>query len=106
MSLSECIHMYLMSDLPHQIDPLSVEDMVDFHCKIWNKKSDVHATVFVTTPLKPPQLTGVEVPSQCHIMRSLPYGSRSNYFSGVFIRSEFVLVVKDIVMFYKGECYG
>ncbi|KAI9464209.1 hypothetical protein HD554DRAFT_1282470 [Boletus coccyginus] len=78
------------------------KDMVDFHTEIWDKKSDGHATVFVTMPIERPQLGGVEVPSKCCIMKSPPYGSGWTRLSGVLIRNEFVLAVEHIIAFYKG----
>ncbi|KAI9461474.1 hypothetical protein HD554DRAFT_1512167 [Boletus coccyginus] len=115
------IHLLLSSDLSHgekrprflssdlkrtKRRKMSSKGMVDFHAEIWDRKSDGHATVFVTTPIERPQLAGVEVPSWCCIMRSPPYTTGSGCLSGVLIRNEYVLAVRDIVAFYKGEDFA
>ncbi|KAI9464223.1 hypothetical protein HD554DRAFT_2282124 [Boletus coccyginus] len=79
------------------------DGLADFHTEIWDRKSDGHATVFVTMPVERP---GVEVPSKCCIMKSPPYCNGSTRLSGVLIRNEFVLAVEDILAFYKGEDFA
>jgi hypothetical protein len=54
---------------------------------------------------KAPELTDVDVPSQCCVMRS-PYLYSSWHISGIFIRNEYVQALKDIIAFCKGEQFA